>query len=167
MRTTNVPLALAVSTHLLRRVTTSVVLSVLPPHERALRVSGQACPHAESSAESIILLAPLAESMISLSISARACPHAESIILSAGGAESMMLSACAESIILSALPAESMILSAPPKRGWATPAAQWAAGHEAIALGDETMVTQWTAQCHRSTGQSGFLFFRLVFLFAK
>jgi hypothetical protein len=38
--------------------------------------------------------------------------HAESIILLAGGAESMMLSACAESMILSALPAESMILSA-------------------------------------------------------
>ncbi len=37
---------------------------------------------------------------------------AESIILSAGGAKSMMLSARAESIILSALPAESMMLSA-------------------------------------------------------
>ncbi len=37
---------------------------------------------------------------------------AESIILSAGGAESMILSACAESMILSAPRAESMILSA-------------------------------------------------------
>jgi hypothetical protein len=36
---------------------------------------------------------------------------AESIILSAGGAKTMMLSACAESIILSALPAESLMLS--------------------------------------------------------
>ncbi len=36
----------------------------------------------------------------------------ESIILSAGGAESMMLSAHAKSIILSALPTESMMLSA-------------------------------------------------------
>jgi hypothetical protein len=56
-------------------------LSALPLCERALRVSGQACPHAER------------------------------IILSAGGAESMILSARAESIILSVLPAESMILS--------------------------------------------------------
>jgi hypothetical protein len=47
----------------------------------------------------------------SLRVSGRACPHAESIILSAGGTESMVLSAHAESIILSALPAESMILS--------------------------------------------------------
>jgi hypothetical protein len=39
-------------------------------------------------------------------------PYVESIILSAGGAESMILSERAESIILSALPAESMILSA-------------------------------------------------------
>ncbi len=46
-----------------------------------------------------------------LRVSAQACPHAEIIILSAGGAESMILSACAESMILSALPAESMILS--------------------------------------------------------
>ncbi len=36
----------------------------------------------------------------------------ESIILSAGGTESMILSACAESIILSAPPTESMMLSA-------------------------------------------------------
>jgi hypothetical protein len=63
------------------RRTTSMKLSALPPRERALRVSG------------------------------RACPHAESIILSAGGAESMLLSSCAESIILSVLPTESMILS--------------------------------------------------------
>ncbi len=44
----------------LTRATTSVILSALPPHERALRVSGRACPHAES----IILSATLAESMI-------------------------------------------------------------------------------------------------------
>ncbi len=55
--------------------------SVLPPREHALRVSSQACPHAEN------------------------------IILSAGGTESMILSARAESIILSVPPAESMILS--------------------------------------------------------
>ncbi len=36
---------------------------------------------------------------------------AESIILSVGGPESMMLSACAESIILSVPPTESMMLS--------------------------------------------------------
>jgi hypothetical protein len=48
----------------------------------------------------------------------------------------MILSAHAESIILSAPPAESMILSAPPERRWATLAAQWAAGFEAIRLGD-------------------------------
>jgi hypothetical protein len=59
----------------------SVILSALPLHKRALRVSGQVCPHAES------------------------------IILTAGGTESMILSACVESIILSAPPAESMILS--------------------------------------------------------
>jgi hypothetical protein len=29
------------------------------------------------------------------------------------------------------------------------PAAQWAAGREAIALGDGTTVAQWMAQCHR------------------
>jgi hypothetical protein len=56
-----------------------------------------------------------------------------------------------------------MILSAPPERQWATPAAQWAAGREAIALGDGTAVAQWTAQCHRSIAQSNFLYFRLVF----
>jgi hypothetical protein len=44
----------------------------------------------------------------------RACPHAESIILSAPPAESMMLSVHAESIILSVPPAENMILSAQP-----------------------------------------------------
>ncbi len=37
---------------------------------------------------------------------------AEIIILSVGGAKSMILSACAESIILSAPPSESMMLSA-------------------------------------------------------
>ncbi len=55
----------------------------------------------------------------------------------------MILSARAESIILSAPPAESMILSAPPEWRWATPVAQWAAGREAIALGDGTAVAQW------------------------
>ncbi len=38
---------------------------------------------------------------------------AESIILSVGGTESMMLSACSESMIVSAMPAESVILSVP------------------------------------------------------
>jgi hypothetical protein len=75
------PLALMVSTSPLMRATMSVILSAMPLQEHALRVSGQASPHAES------------------------------IILSAGGAESMMLSVRAESIILSAPPAESMILS--------------------------------------------------------
>ncbi len=60
----------------------------------------------------------------------------------------MILSARAESIILLAPPAESVIVSAPPKRRWKTPAAQWAAGREAIALGDGTAVARWTAQCH-------------------
>jgi hypothetical protein len=36
----NMPLELVVSPNPLRRATTSLVLSVLPPHERALRVSG-------------------------------------------------------------------------------------------------------------------------------
>ncbi len=58
-------------------------------------------------AESIILSAGGGESMI-----LSAC--AESIILSAGGAERMILSMCAESIILSAPPAESVTHSAPP-----------------------------------------------------
>ncbi len=79
--TTNMPFMLTVSTSPLTRATTSVVLSALPPHECALRVGG------------------------------RACPHAESIILSAGGAESMILSARVESIVLSLPLAESMILS--------------------------------------------------------
>ena len=70
--------------------------------------------------------------------------------LSAGGAESMILSAHAESIILLAPPTESMILSALPERRWAMPVAQWAAGRKAIALGDGTAVAQWTAQCCRS-----------------
>ncbi len=61
----------------------------------------------------------------------------------------MILSARAESIILSAPPAESMILLAPPEWGWKMPATQWAAGREAIALGDGTAVARWTAQCHR------------------
>ncbi len=65
----------------LTRATMSVIFSALPPRERSLRVSGQACPHAES------------------------------IILSVGSIESMMLSARDESIILSAPPTESMILS--------------------------------------------------------
>jgi hypothetical protein len=46
--TTNRLLALAVSTSPLTKATMSVVLSALTPHERALSVSGQACPHAES-----------------------------------------------------------------------------------------------------------------------
>ena len=61
----------------------------------------------------------------------------------------MILSARAESIILLAPPAESMILSAPPVRRWKTPAVQWAAGREAIALGNGTAVAQWTVQCHQ------------------
>ncbi len=76
----------------------------------------------------------------------------------------MIFSAHAESIILSAPPAESMILSAPPERRWATPAAQWAAGREAIALGDGTEVARSMAQCHRSVGRSNFLYFRFFFL---
>jgi hypothetical protein len=60
----------------------------------------------------------------------------------------MILSARAESIILSAPPAESMILSAPPERRWATPAVQWAAGHEVTALGDGAAVARWMVQCH-------------------
>ena len=91
-------------------------LSVLPPREPALRVSGQACPHAES----IILSAGGAETMM---LSARGHAHVltlrallraggtDSIILSVGGVESMMLSARAESIILSVGGAESMMLS--------------------------------------------------------
>ncbi len=80
-------------------------------------------------AESIILSAPPAESMMlsdqghAPALTLRAllsAGGAESIILSVGSAESMMLSASAESIILSAggtesmtfLPAESMMLSA-------------------------------------------------------
>ncbi len=74
-------LGLMVSMNPLTRAMTSMKLSALPPREPALRVSGQACPHAES------------------------------IILSANGAENMILSARAESIILSAPPAKSMILS--------------------------------------------------------
>ena len=73
----------------------------------------------------------------------------------------MILSVHAESIILS--PAESMILSAPPKRQWAMPAAQWAAGREAIALGNGMAVARWMAQCHQSMAQSNFLSFKLVF----
>ncbi len=72
-----------------------------------------------------------------LRVSARAFPHAESIILSAGGAESIILSACAESIILSAggaesmilsVRAESIILSAGGTEQWAMTAMQWAVG---------------------------------------
>ncbi len=57
----------------------------------------------------------------------------------------MILSAHAESIILSAPPAESMILSVLPEWQLATPATQWVAGCEAIALGDGTAVAQWMA----------------------
>ncbi len=73
--------SLTVSTSPSTRATMSMKLSALRPCECALRVSG------------------------------RACPHAESIILSADGAENMILSSRTESIILSAPPAESMILS--------------------------------------------------------
>jgi hypothetical protein len=64
------PLAMTVLTSPLPRAITSMILSVLPVREHALRVSTQACTYAES------------------------------IILSAGGTEIMILSACAESIIL-------------------------------------------------------------------
>ncbi len=79
----------------------------------------------------------------------------------------MILSAHAESIILLALPAESMILSAPPKRQWAMPVAQWAAGREAIALGDGTAVARWTAQYHQSVGRSNFCTSDLCFFSLK
>jgi hypothetical protein len=65
----------------LTRVMTGMILSVLPVRKHALRFSGQACNHAGS------------------------------IILSAGSAESIILSARAKSIILPAPPAESMMLS--------------------------------------------------------
>jgi hypothetical protein len=93
----------------------------------------------------------------------QACPHAESIILLAGSAESMILSAHAESIILLALPAESMILSALPKRQWATPTAQWAAGRKAIALCDGTAVAQWTANVIGASDKVFFLLQTCVF----
>ncbi len=67
-------IGLTVPTSPSTKATRSMKFSALPPRERALRVSG------------------------------RACPHAESFILSAGGAESMILSSHAESIILSAPP---------------------------------------------------------------
>jgi hypothetical protein len=47
------------------------------------------------------------------------------------------------------------------------PVVQWAAGCKAIALGDGMVVAQLTAQCHLSVAQSKFLYFRLVFFFAK
>ncbi len=72
---------LTVSTSTLTRATTSMKLSALCPRERALRVSNQACPHAES------------------------------IIISAPPTENVILSSRAESIILSVPPAEGMILS--------------------------------------------------------
>ncbi len=72
---------LMVSTSPMPRAAMSTILSAPPTCKHALRVSTQACPHAES------------------------------IILSAGGTESMILSARAESTILSVPPAESMILS--------------------------------------------------------
>ncbi len=50
------PVRLTVSTSPSMRVTKSMKLSALPPHERALRVSSRVCPHAES----IILSAPRA-----------------------------------------------------------------------------------------------------------
>jgi hypothetical protein len=81
-----------------------MILSAPPARERTLRVNARACPRAES----IILSAGGTESMV---LSARA----ESIILSAGGTASMILSTRAESIILSAPLAENMMLSAPQK----------------------------------------------------
>jgi hypothetical protein len=91
----------------------NIILS--PPPAESMILSAILSRHAES----IILSAPLAESVM-LSVppahkrvprgSARAC-QADSIILSAGGAESKILSSRAESIILSVGSAESMILS--------------------------------------------------------
>jgi hypothetical protein len=63
-----------------------------------------------ASSPSVIALRPAAH--FAAGIAYRRLGGAESIILSAGGAKSMMLSARAESIILSVLPAESMMLSA-------------------------------------------------------
>ncbi len=82
----------------------------------------------------------------------------------------MILSVRAEGIILSALPAESIILSAPPKWRWATPAAHWAVGREAIALVDGTALARWTAQCCRggASDEVTFLYFQTcVFLALK
>jgi hypothetical protein len=89
--------------------------------------------------------------------------------LSAGGAESMIVSARAKSIILLVVPAESMILSVPPERQWATPAAQWVVGHEAIALGNGTAVALWTAQYHRSgaSDKVTFLYFQTCVFFCS
>ena len=74
---------------------------------------------------------------------------AESIILSAGSAESMMLSARAESIILSAPPAESMMLSAQGHACALTLRACSCAGSaESIILsvdGAESMIVQYIA----------------------
>jgi hypothetical protein len=81
-----------------------MILSAPPARKHALRVIAQACHQAER----IILSAGGAESRI---LSARAV----SIILSADGTESMLLSMRAESIILSVGGAESMMLSAPQK----------------------------------------------------
>ncbi len=64
-------------------------------------------------------------------------------------------------------PLSQEILSAPPERQWATPAAQWAAGREAIALGDGTAVARWTAQCCRSgaSDEVTFLYFQTCVFF--
>ncbi len=110
----------------------SMILSVPPTRKRALRVSARACPRDES----IILSAGGAESMILLA-------RAESIILSTGGAESMILSTCAESIILSALPAESMLLSVPLTRKHALRVSAQACQAESIIVsagGAESMI---------------------------
>ncbi len=59
------------------------------------------------------LLALLRHYALLMHLSNCSAGSAESIILSMGGTESMMLSACAESMIVSVPPLESMILSAP------------------------------------------------------
>ncbi len=112
-------------------------------------------------AKSIILSAPPAEGMIlsaspackpALRVSAQACPQADSIILSAGGAASMVLSARAESIVLSAGEAESVILSTRADIIILS-----------APLAESMMLSAPQKHCHRSI----FLYSRLVFFFAK
>jgi hypothetical protein len=79
------------------------------PRQRALAAAGMTTKAAAATRTSMILSA-LPARECALRGSALAC-RAESIILSAGGAESIILSTQAESIILSAGGAESMILS--------------------------------------------------------